>query len=280
MNRKYKDGIFRYLFRDPQNFVDLYKLISGKTITADELIFKDTSSLVVNKDYYNDISYLTNDNRLIIAVEHQSTINENMALRTLIYYTELLSIYIKENNLNIFKEKAVKIPKGEFYVVYNGEKPLKNKILDLKENFLDGSSDINLKVKIVNINYDKLKNKEDKNTVTGYSYYVNAIRKYSKYESDMNKVLQLAKEDCLRNKYLSDYLNRKEFLSMVMEEYTFADELMTYKNDGIEQGIEQGIEKTNLKVIRASLEKNLDIKLISDITGLTTEEIEKLKKDL
>ena len=276
MNRKYKDGIFRYLFRDPQNFVDLYKLISGKTITADELIFKDTSSLVVNKDYYNDISYLTNDNRLIIAVEHQSTINENMALRTLIYYTELLSIYIKENNLNIFKEKAVKIPKGEFYVVYNGEKPLKNKILDLKENFLDGSSDINLKVKIVNINYDKLKNKEDKNTVTGYSYYVNAIRKYSKYESDMNKVLQLAKEDCLRNKYLSDYLNRKEFLSMVMEEYTFADELMTYKNDGMEQGI----EKTNLKVIKASLEKNLDIKLISDITGLTTEEIEKLKKDL
>ena len=67
---------------------------------------------------------------------------------------------------------------------------------------------------------------------------------------------------------------------MVMEEYTFADELMTYKNDGIEQGMEQGIEETNLKVIEASLEKNLDIKLISDITGLTTEEIEKLKKDL
>ena len=49
---------------------------------------------------------------------------------------------------------------------------------------------------------------------------------------------------------------------------------------GIEQGIEQGItyEKNNTAI--AMLNENIDITIISKITGLTIEEIKKLKKSL
>ena len=55
-------------------------------------------------------------------VEHQSTLNENMPLRFLLYYT-LLKLYISQNELNIFSRRAI-IPKPEF-VVYNGIDELK-----------------------------------------------------------------------------------------------------------------------------------------------------------
>lgn len=42
---------------------------------------------------------------------------------------------------------------------------------------------------------------------------------------------------------------------------------------GIEQGIERGIEQTTEKIAKRMLESNMDKKVISQITGLSIEEI-------
>lgn len=92
-NEKYKDNIFRYLFLETKNFVELYYDITGKRLKEEELEPYDTESIVI-KQLKNDVAFKTKDNRLIIMVEHQSTLNENMSLRFLLYYVELLKLYI------------------------------------------------------------------------------------------------------------------------------------------------------------------------------------------
>jgi len=48
------------------------------------------------------------------------------------------------------------------------------------------------------------------------------------------------------------------------------------KNEGIEEGIEKGIEKNTRETALKMINNGLAIKLIANITGLSTEEIEKL----
>ncbi|MFV0504834.1 MAG: hypothetical protein ACK5LT_12850, partial [Lachnospirales bacterium] len=58
-----------------------------------------------------------------------------MVLRALIYTVELLKLYIKENNLNLLRRKAVKIPKPEIYILYNGKEKNKETEINLSKNF-------------------------------------------------------------------------------------------------------------------------------------------------
>ena len=47
--------------------------------------------------------------------------------------------------------------------------------------------------------------------------------------------------------------------------------------EGLEQGIEQGTQQKTLEIAKKMLNKNIDITTIEEITGLTKEEITKLK---
>jgi hypothetical protein len=66
-------------------------------LKPEDLEFYDTESIVV-KQLKNDVAFKTKDNRLIIMVEHQSTLNENMPLRFLLYYVELIKLYISQES--------------------------------------------------------------------------------------------------------------------------------------------------------------------------------------
>ena len=48
-------------------------------------------------------------------------------------------------------------------------------------------------------------------------------------------------------------------------------------DEGIEKGIEQGIEQNTIEMVKKMLAENADIKFISKVSGLSTEEIENLK---
>lgn len=55
-NEKYKDNIFRYLFSDEKNFVQLYYDLTNKKLDPEELEFYDTESIVV-KQLKNDVAF-------------------------------------------------------------------------------------------------------------------------------------------------------------------------------------------------------------------------------
>ena len=71
-------------------------------------------------DYKNDTSFLI-DSTLNL-YEHQSTWNPNMPLRGLGYFARLYEDYVRLNELNIYSETRLKLPKPQYFVFYNGTK--------------------------------------------------------------------------------------------------------------------------------------------------------------
>ena len=81
-NRKYKDSIFRMIFNQSDKALNLYNAISGKNLGKDTPIEMKLLDTVLLSLIRNDLSFII-DRKLIIVVEHQSTLSLNMPLRTL-----------------------------------------------------------------------------------------------------------------------------------------------------------------------------------------------------
>ena len=93
--------------------------------------------------------------------------------------------------------------------------------------------------------------------------------------------------DKMRDKYIRKVINMSKDSFILHEwEKEKLDELVEYEKrknaleEGLEQGIEQGIEQNKLEVVKNMLDENLNIKLISKVTGLSEKEIIKIKEAL
>ena len=283
-NRQYKNDIFRYLFMDGKNFVSLYKEMTGIEMPPEDIEFFDTSSILFVKEFRNDVSFLRKDGKFFILMEHQSSISGNMAIRLLIYYVELLKIYIKLYELNLFSTKAQKIPSAEFLVAYNGMLPQEDYVQEINLNFLEDTGDLKVKVHVKNINYDHIKSKDEKSTFTGYSFFMDQIRKNLDEKLGPEEAFMKAKKECMKKGLLIDYLNRKEFVDMYTEIYTVEQEKrdlieetrMETRKEAKEEGIKEGIEKVASNLLKSKL----PVEQIVQYTGLSKEEVMEINKRL
>ena len=119
-NREYKNSVFTTLFNDESNLLSLYNAVSGSELPLDTPLEIATLEDVLFTDRRNDIAFVLED-KIVILLEHQSTINENMPLRMLIYIARVYEKLI--DNEAIYKKKLLKIPKPDFIVLYNGTDP-------------------------------------------------------------------------------------------------------------------------------------------------------------
>ena len=102
------------------------------------------------------------DGKIVILIEHQSTINKNMPFRFLEYIARIYEkITTKDEK---FGRKLVKLPIPEFYVFYNGPKDFSVEFtLKLSDAFLLPENNYNIPndfyleiiVKVFNINVEK-----------------------------------------------------------------------------------------------------------------------------
>ena len=165
-NRNHKDSLFIDLFckdkEGKQNFISLYNALHNTnldfaTTTVQEVNIENVLYMALS----NDIAMLV-DNRLVVLVEHQSTINENMPLRLLEYVSRIYEQIVPSEDR--YEKKMIKIPYPEFYVFYNGteEYPVE-KELRLSDAFIlpdnkyskDKKISLEILVKVININIDK-----------------------------------------------------------------------------------------------------------------------------
>ena len=79
-NTKYKDSVFSFLFSDPDVLRELYCALEDVSLPPDIPITINTLKDVLFMDRVNDISFEIGG-KLVVLIEHQSTINPNMALR-------------------------------------------------------------------------------------------------------------------------------------------------------------------------------------------------------
>ena len=217
--KKYKDTVFSSLFYDCEDAVenakDLYKALTGRTVIhAEKCRLED----VLYREFMNDVAYIM-DGRFICFIEHQSTINPNMPLRCFLYAARTYerSAITDENKL-IYSTRKIKIPAPEFYVLYNGTRPMNNTELKLSDSYMEstGEPGMELRVKVININIDKIEETELQQckTLYGYSYLVDKVRRCG---GDIDKAVH----ECITDGILPNYLKiwGSEVYNMLYTEY-------------------------------------------------------------
>ena len=118
-NRKYKDTLFRMVFKEKQHLLDLYNAVNGTVYENPEELEINTLENVLYISMKNDVSFMIDG--MMNLYEHQSTKNANMPLRGVLYFARLLEEYILENDLDIFSSKLQQIPTPKYIIFYNGE---------------------------------------------------------------------------------------------------------------------------------------------------------------
>ena len=160
INKKYKDSVFTDLFGSDKygkkNFLDLYNALAGTNYNLNEVkLERKIIAQSLYKTFNNDVSWEING-KLIVLVEHQSTVNENMPFRCLEYVTRIYEQIVPVKTR--YAEKVFKIPNPDFYVVYVGKKELPmEQELRLSDAFYekDGSK-LELVVKLKNCSDSQL----------------------------------------------------------------------------------------------------------------------------
>ena len=267
--RKYKDTIFRMLFKEKENLLSLYNALNKTTYTDVEKLEITTLKNAVYMNYKNDISFVF-DYELML-YEHQSTVNPNMPFRDLIYVTKVLQKITKDENL--YGQTLVNLPTPRFVVFYNGsnEQP-KQQVLRLSDAFQKKQEfpELELCVTVYNINWGN--NQELMNacrTLKEYAQYVERVRIYAT-EMSFSEAVEKAVDYCIKNGILSEFLskNRAEVIEVSIFEYDEEKHMKSERewayNNGLEDG-EQRLIKLHQLLLNAGRNDDL-LRSINDKT--------------
>ena len=286
MNIKYKDSVFSFLFSDPDILRELYCALEGVTLPEDVPVTINTLQEVLFIERINDISFEIGG-KLVILIEHQSTINRNMALRLLMYIARVYEKIIGDKN--IYTTRAIPIPRPEFFVLYNGAAPYADEeILRLSDAFESvetlgltekGNPALELVVKVININEGRNDGIAKRcKTLGGYSAFIGKVREFEKVSADREEAMAKAVRYCREHDILKEFFekNGTEVMNMLITEWKMADALAVRYEEGLEEGLEKGLEKGREEIARNALIKGVSIETIQDITGFDIETIKNL----
>ena len=282
INAKHKDSVFSALFSNPEALRELYSAIEGVTLPPEIPININTLSDVLYMEQLNDISF-TIDNRLVVLVEHQSSINPNMPLRLLLYIARVYEKII--NRKKLYSTKLEKIPVPEFIVLYNGKEPYPDRavlkfsdafreVADLR-NAVSQHSSLELEVQVYNINHGhNVELLKKSGTLGDYSMFIGKIREYEKtlsHEEAMKNAIKYCMDNNILNPFLEDH--GTEVFNMLLTEWNTEEA----KEVWFEEGLEAGMEKGKESVARNALAKGISPDMIREITGLDLESIQSLR---
>ena len=231
------------------------------------------------------------DGKIVVMIEHQSTINENMPFRFLEY---IARIYEKITNpKEKFGRNLIKLPAPEFYVFYNGKEDyptesvmkLSDAFIKLEENQFENCKfqsqiknekfPLEICVKVININVDKENPVLTRcEALKEYSEFMEQVR--FNVENEIPEALTVAIKQSIKQGFLSEYLSRKstEVENMLLTEYDYDTDIAVQRQEAYEDGSQQA----KIETAKNLLTMSLSIENIAKATGLTIEEIKALAK--
>lgn len=261
LNRKHKDKLFRYLFRDKRYLLDLYNALHGSDYTDPEALEVVTMEDVIFMKMKNDLSFII-DSRLNL-YEHQSTWNPNMPLRGLFYFSQQYEGLLGAENVNLYGRRRIELPAPEYIVFYNGSDMTdEQKILYLSDSFSTGrgSGCLECTCKVINIargHNTELMNKCHR--LWEYSEFISEIEINIHAGKSREEAIQSAIEHCIERDILTDILKteKSEVLHMIL--------LTEYDEKAhLRQTFEEGREDKLLELIRKKQAKGKTIDLIAE----------------
>ena len=285
--KKYKDSVFTDLFgsdRDgKKNFLELYNAFAGTDYKLEEVsLERKVIEQTLYKTFNNDVSWEI-DGKLIVLVEHQSTINENMPFRCLEYVTRIYEGIVPIRKR--YAEKVYKIPNPDFYVVYVGKDKLPpEQELRLSDAFYKkDNSKLELVVKVKNCSDSKmLPISRNCDILKEYCQFIEIVENiYNKRfpKSSFKKAIEKA----ISQGILSDYLERKsrEVINMLCAKYDYKMDIAVKQEEAFEDGMNAGAHKNAVESAKNFLKMNiLSVENIAKGTGLSIEEVQQLADEI
>ncbi len=301
-NREIKSSVFTDLFGDDElvgkkNFLALYNAMHGTNLKLEEThIERKTVPQSLIKSFSTDVTMEING-RLIVFVEHQSTINQNMPLRFLEYFVHILYGIVPAKAR--YRKSLYRIPTPEFYVLYNGVEPMPGEVeLNLSDAFLEKPENVQceLKVKVINIGGEtglKLPIVQNCDILKEYCKFIEMVFSTEaslKPDSTKEEAIASLEEvirECIKEGILTDYLTRKgtEVINMFLDEYDYDTDIAVQREEAMEEGLEKGIEQgaqqqATETAINMLKKETYPVKEIAELTGLSVEKVLELQQQL
>ncbi len=248
-NRNYRDSVFTKYFREnPQGLVELYNAIAGTDYPLDTPVVPNSLEDVLYKEKMNDLSFVL-DNQILVLIEHQSTINENMALRLLMYVARLYEKLLNQwDKRAVYEERRIPIPTPKFVVLYNGEDPYpEHTVQQLSKSFMvqDEEPVLELKADVYNINYrEESAFLQKSRYLTSYSLFVHIVQQEQAAGKTREEAIRSAITQCIRQDIMREFLEEhgSEVYNMLLREWKL-EEALKYKE-------QKGREEERKKMIR------------------------------
>ena len=286
VNRKYKDTVFRMLFKEKERLLELFNAVNNTNVCSADEIEVTTLENAIYMSTKNDISCVV-DMRLSL-FEHQSTVNPNMPLRDLDYVAKCFSKYTM--NRDIYSGKPIVLPTPKFVVFYNGtEKQPDIRELKLSDLYAHSEESPALELVVTQYNINAKENADilsQCRTLREYSQFIDCIRKHQKGNA-IEEAVNLAIDECIHKGILADFLKANKAEVKAMSIYEFDAELheKTVKDMAYEAGEKAGREagekigeKNGKKIgkVIAFYEVGLSVGEIAERVGITEDEVREI----
>ena len=243
VNREYKDSVFSLYLSDPKRLIDVYNAVANTKYPPDTPIEINTLTDVLYKNQINDLSFIL-DGQVIVLIEHQSTINENMALRLYLYSARIYEKITKQKSL--YKKKRIKIPVPKFIVLYNGNEPFpEHAVQKLSDNYMTEQENpqLELKVNIYSINYEvNAEIVQRSQALSEYSKFISKIKENLADGLSLEEAIHQAIEYGIEHDIMREFLetNGSEVANMLLSGWNMDEALAVSKEEGYEDGYEDG----------------------------------------
>lgn len=263
-NKKYKDRLFRRIFRDKKDLLQLYNAINNTSYTNPEDLTITTLDDTIILSMKNDLSFIISS--AMNLYEHQSTFNPNMPIRGIFYFSRLYETYIAQNKLDIYGSKLVKLPTPQYVIFYNGDTDKPDRLeLKLSDAFNLSTSEQNLipalecTAVMLNINYghnEELLNKCK--PLKDYSIFTTKVKEYKRTGLSLEDAVEKAIDECIQEGVLMDILLKHRTLAKnaILTEYNEKKRRKLDRQSGFEDGLECGIEAFIMDNIEEGISEN------------------------
>ena len=258
-NREVKSDVFSMLMENKEYALEVYNALNGTDYDNPEDIEVYTLEKGISLSLRNDAAFIIDMNLNIL--EHQSTYNPNMPLRSLIYLAEMLKAYVKDKD--ILGYRRIMIPTPHFVVFYNGKqnRPAVEtlKLSDSYEKETD-SPELELICTVYNINpgyndefLEKCK------VINGYTAFIEKVRLFDKEKAE--HPIEDAIKWCIENNILKDFFIERgqEVLKAMTIDMTWEHREELIRRDEREEGREEGAREQYTKDQLIISEKEAEI---------------------
>ena len=288
----HKNNVFVTLFSDPARLISLYNALANADFPPTAAVEIITLDNVLYSALRNDIAFVI-EGKLVVLIEHQSTINENMPLRLFLYLSWVFEKLLATDDA-IYRGKLIKIPRPDFIVLYNGTVPYPDETtLRLSDAFqaplapTNLGGQVELSLRVVNINEGRNASTLAKcQALSGYATLVAKVRHNQTQGQDLTAALTNAVKSCIESDILANFLkiHSTEVLNMFNQEFDINIAKRIWEEEARETGHaaghaagrEEGILSESMRMAKVLLQRNLPLDLIAETTNLPKETLQSL----